>query len=42
VASKVIGLRPDFKARRLKLLWVNKPAGLMLIFEDGDLGHLNK
>lgn len=42
VASKVIGLRPDFKARRLKLLWVNKPAGLMLIFDDGDLGHLNK
>lgn len=42
IASDRIGLRPDFKTQRLKLLWVDKPAGMMLIFGDGDLGHLNK
>lgn len=37
--TKAIGLKPTFKSQRLKLLWVDKPAGLMLIFEDGDM-HL--
>lgn len=37
VSTRRIRLKPTFKTQRLRLLWIKKPAGLMLMFQDGDM-----
>lgn len=37
INSKRVGFRPDIPATRLKLMWIKKPKGLLLIFPDDAL-----